>query len=82
MPAAAATVSDTAEHEVVIDTKLVHAVFSNRGGVLTNWTLKKYTDTTGKQVDPNNVFGPRPPLAELAEPLSTAASDLEHVLSG
>ena len=34
-PAAAATVADTAEHDVVVDTKLVHAVFSNRGGVLT-----------------------------------------------
>jgi YidC/Oxa1 family membrane protein insertase len=50
-PAAAATVGDTEEHDVVVDTKLVHAVFSNRGGVLTSWTLKKYTDQTGHSVD-------------------------------
>jgi YidC/Oxa1 family membrane protein insertase len=50
-PAPAATLTDTAEHDVVVDTKLVHAVFSNRGGVLTNWTLKKYTGTDGKAVD-------------------------------
>src|SRR6476620_10847158 len=34
VPSATATVSDTEEHDVVVDTKLVHAAFSNRGGVL------------------------------------------------
>jgi YidC/Oxa1 family membrane protein insertase len=51
VPAAAAIVSDATERDVVVDTKLVRAVFSNRGGVLTSWTLKKYTDQTGKSVD-------------------------------
>src|SRR6478736_3785210 len=75
-PAAAATVADTAEHDVVVETKLVHAVFSNRGGVLTNWTLKKYTDQTGHSVDLVPASLPpgeaRPFSVRLGDPARTA----------
>jgi YidC/Oxa1 family membrane protein insertase len=49
--AAAARVGDTAEHDVVVETPYVHAVFSNRGALLTSWTLKKYLDESGKPID-------------------------------
>ena len=68
---APATLSDTTERDVVIDTKLVHAVFSNRGGVLTSWTLKKYTDHDGKSVD--LVAASLPP--EESRPFSLRLSD-------
>ena len=48
---AAATVADSAEREIVVTTNLVRAVFSNRGGVLTHWTLLKYADHEGKPAD-------------------------------
>jgi YidC/Oxa1 family membrane protein insertase len=54
-PAAAsaspATVADTAERDIVVTTNLVRAVFSNRGGVLKNWTLLHYADHEGKPAD-------------------------------
>jgi len=79
VPAAAATVADTAEHDVVVETKLVHAVFSNRGGVLTNWTLKKYTDPTGKSVDLVPAALPpgasRPFSVRLGDPARTALAN-------
>ena len=48
---AAATVTESAEREIVVTTNLVRAVFSNRGGVLTHWTLLKYADHEGKPAD-------------------------------
>src|SRR6185295_2443555 len=47
----AATVAESAEREIVVTTNLVRAVFSNRGGVLTHWTLLKYADHEGKPAD-------------------------------
>ena len=49
--AASARVADTAEHDVVVETPSVHAVFSNRGALLKSWTLKKYLDDNGKPID-------------------------------
>jgi YidC/Oxa1 family membrane protein insertase len=76
VPTAPATVSDTTEHDVVVDTKLVHAVFSNRGGVLTGWTLKKYTDPTGHSLDLVPASLPageaRPFSLRLSDPARTA----------
>ncbi len=50
-PPAAATVAETAERSIVVETDVVRAVFSNRGGVITSWTLKKYPGADGKPVD-------------------------------
>jgi YidC/Oxa1 family membrane protein insertase len=40
----AATVTEPAEREVVIDTRVVRAVISNRGGVIKSWRLKHFPD--------------------------------------
>ena len=45
------TVAAAGERSIVVSTNLVRAVFSNRGGVITSWTLKHYTDHAGKPVD-------------------------------
>ena len=53
-PAAAGAspvVAAATDQEIVVSTKLVRAVFSNRGGVITSWTLEHYTDNAGKHVD-------------------------------
>jgi YidC/Oxa1 family membrane protein insertase len=39
------------EESFLIDTDLYRIEFSNRGAVVRSWILKKYKDTTGKQVD-------------------------------
>jgi YidC/Oxa1 family membrane protein insertase len=50
-PAGAVVVTDTEARDVVIDADTLHAVFSNRGAVLTSWQLKRYKDKAGKLVD-------------------------------
>ncbi len=50
-PAVAATVAETTERSIVVETDVVRAEFSNRGGVITSWTLKKYPGADGKPVD-------------------------------
>jgi len=44
-------VSDTAEHEITVETAKVTAVFTNRGGRLLHWRLKDYRDNRGEPVD-------------------------------
>lgn len=39
------------EEETVIETEYVRAVFSNRGGVLRSWLLRKYLDSRGQPMD-------------------------------
>jgi YidC/Oxa1 family membrane protein insertase len=50
-PPAEALVHDTTEADIPIETAEVQAVFSNRGGVLKHWRLKRYLDSTGKPLD-------------------------------
>jgi YidC/Oxa1 family membrane protein insertase len=45
---AAPLVADNVERDIFVETKTVTAVFSNRGGRLTSWRLKKYLDLTKK----------------------------------
>ncbi len=40
-----------AEEEVVVDTDFYHVIFSNRGGVVKSWTLKKYPNAKGKPLE-------------------------------
>jgi YidC/Oxa1 family membrane protein insertase len=49
--APAAVVTESAERDVVIENALVRAVFTNRGGRLKSWQLKKHQDVAGRQVD-------------------------------
>jgi YidC/Oxa1 family membrane protein insertase len=56
-------VGDTAEREVVFDSPFVRATFSNRGGTLKSWVLKRYKDNSQGELDlvPQIVRGaPRP----------------------
>jgi len=47
-----ALVSEPAEREVVLDTPTVRAVFTNKGGRLTQWQLKNYpADASGRLVN-------------------------------
>src|SRR5262245_1798965 len=50
-PEPKALVSDTAEHEITVETAKVTAVFTNRGGRLVHWRLKEYRDNRGEPVD-------------------------------
>jgi YidC/Oxa1 family membrane protein insertase len=70
-PAVAATVAETAERSIVVDTDVVRAVFSNRGGVITSWTLKKFNGADGKPVD----LVPAPLPAAQARPFALRLGD-------
>ena len=52
-PAATSTEHIAAQKEetLVIETDLYKVVFSNRGAVVREWTLKKYTDSDGKPLE-------------------------------
>lgn len=49
-PAAAPLVADQAARDVVLENDSVRAVFSSRGAVLKQWTLKRYTEN-GRQLE-------------------------------
>ena len=42
------TVSASAATDIQVDTDLYHIVFSNKGGVIKSWVLKKFQDDEGK----------------------------------
>ena len=46
-----APVSAQREDFFFLDTDLYHIVFSNRGGVVTSWTLKRYKASNGKPLE-------------------------------
>lgn len=53
-PAIAGTGAVVAAHDeqtTFIDTAFYHVVFSNRGGVVMSWTLKKYPNAAGKPLE-------------------------------
>jgi YidC/Oxa1 family membrane protein insertase len=50
-PAVAATVSESAAREVIVETSKVKAVFSNRGATIVHWILKEYRDDSGQPLD-------------------------------
>jgi YidC/Oxa1 family membrane protein insertase len=50
-PAPQALVSDAREREIVVDTKTIEAVLTNRGGRVLHWRLKQYRDDDGKPLD-------------------------------
>lgn len=51
VPASAALVGESAERDVTLETPTVAAVFTNRGGRLKSWKLKKYRDHDGEAVE-------------------------------
>ena len=46
-----AAVSGRAETEIVVDTPLYRAVWSNQGAVLKSWRLKRHTNSAGEELD-------------------------------
>ena len=71
LPPVETVLADTAERQIAIDNGLVHAVFSNRGGVLLNWQLTQYHDAAGKPLD----LVPRDVPANGIKPFSLKLSD-------
>jgi YidC/Oxa1 family membrane protein insertase len=51
VPAPAAVVGDTIERDIVVETKAVRAVFSNRGAHIKSWRLKRYLDDQKRPVE-------------------------------
>jgi YidC/Oxa1 family membrane protein insertase len=49
--AAIANVIAASETDTVVENELYRIVFTNRGGQVKNWILKKYFDSTGKPLD-------------------------------
>jgi YidC/Oxa1 family membrane protein insertase len=52
-----ATTGEEAERDIVVDTRSVEVVLTNRGGQVKHWRLKEYPDAAGKWIDlvPSNV---------------------------
>ena len=50
-PVSTSLVAAHAEEDVVVDTDVYHVIFSNRGGVVKSWTLKKYPNAKGKPLE-------------------------------
>jgi YidC/Oxa1 family membrane protein insertase len=75
------TLSAPNEQEIVLDSPAVHAVFSNRGGVLKSWRLKNYRDAEGEPLDlvPNAVPDAEKPFTLDTDDAATASS-LRQVL--
>lgn len=54
-PPSAGTIAASSEETVTLDTDLYHVIFSNRGGVVKSWTLKKFPDHASKPLDVVNL---------------------------
>ena len=51
LESAAPVVGDTEQREIVVETELVRAVFTNRGGRLLHWQLKSFRNDDGAPID-------------------------------
>jgi len=60
-----------AEQEFVVDTKLYHIKFSNKGGVVRSWLLKQYLDHLGKPLELVNTSA----LDKVPAPFSISVKD-------
>jgi len=66
-----AVVGETAERDVPLENDPVLAVFSNRGGVLKSWKLKRFRDASGQYLD----LVPQGLPADLPRPFSLRVDD-------
>ena len=75
-------IQSSAEQEFVIDTQIYRIQFTNRGGVVTSWLLKKYLDHSGKPLELVNpaAFGKAPPPFSLSLENQQAATALNSAL--
>jgi YidC/Oxa1 family membrane protein insertase len=51
-PAAKTLIGEQTERDIVVDTAAVRAVFTNRGGEIKSWRLKRYLADTPRPVEP------------------------------
>lgn len=63
------------EREVTVETDLVKVVFSNRGGVIKHWELKRYQNTDPKQPKPIQLVPADGKGATLIPPLTVEVLD-------
>jgi YidC/Oxa1 family membrane protein insertase len=81
-PVSGKVLTAAAEQAQTIETNLFRVVFSNKGGVVTSWKLKKYTDGQGKELELVNtaaVKTPRP-FALYFKDDKKSAADVNHAL--
>jgi YidC/Oxa1 family membrane protein insertase len=83
----APVLGDTEPREIVVETDLVRAVFTNRGGRLLHWQLKAYRDDAGVPIDviPASIPPemPRPFSLRVDDPTLTARlNDTLYRVSG
>jgi YidC/Oxa1 family membrane protein insertase len=83
----APVLGDTEQREIVVETDLVRAVFTNRGGRLLHWQLKAYRDDAGVPIDviPASIPPemPRPFSLRVEDPTLTARlNDTLYSVSG
>jgi YidC/Oxa1 family membrane protein insertase len=76
LESATPVVGDTQQREVVVETELVRAVFTNRGGRLLHWQLKSFRNDDGAPIDviPASIPPemPRPFSLRVEDPTLTA----------
>ena len=69
-----AALADAPEREVIVDTDLLRAVFTTKGGTLKSWQLKRYSSRDGSAVDlVATAAGPWGPLLAWSGKLEEAA---------
>ena len=56
-PAAAPILADRAERDITVENPSVSAVFTNRGGALKSWRLKKYQDAARQPLELDSAYG-------------------------
>ena len=81
-PTAAPLVADTEERDVTFENESVSAVFTNRGGALKSWRLKKYQDANRQPLEliPSSVPPGTTRPFTLSVPEADAAATLGHAL--
>ena len=71
-----AVLGETTERDIVVENPYIRATFTNRGGVLKEWTLKRYMNSAGTPLDlvPQIVHGEPRPFTLLADDAKVSAS--------
>jgi YidC/Oxa1 family membrane protein insertase len=78
VPTAAPLVADSQEHDIVVETRDVIAVITNRGARLKSWRLKKYLD---QDRQPQELVESKLPTQPLPMTLGTSDSQLDSTLN-
>ena len=81
-PAVAMVTGDVAERDITFENESVRAVFSNRGGVITSWRLKKYLNAANEPLElvPHDIPMPLPKPFTLTVDDAAVAKTLSNAL--